>query len=214
LRKYVLGFLIWAIYTVLSWTWRVQLHEPESMQQALKNRKPFLLAHWHGDEIALIQLSRRYRIATMTSQSKDGQMMEVIIKLLGAKTTQGSSTRGGVGGLKGLIRLVRQGYNCSFAVDGPKGPIYKVKPGIFELSRLLDAPIYYAGVTCDRAIHVPKSWNKTYLPKPFAKIHVYWDGPLAPVTKDQDARAPLLATRLESALHATKEQVLKVVAES
>jgi hypothetical protein len=184
------------------------------MQQALKNRKPFLLAHWHGDEIALIQLSRRYRIATMTSQSKDGQMMEVIIRLLGAKTTQGSSTRGGVGGLKGLIRLVRQGYNCSFAVDGPKGPIYKVKPGIFELSRLLDAPIYYAGVTCDRAIHVPKSWNKTYLPKPFAKIHIYWSGPMPSVTKDQDARDPQLALQLESVLHATKEQVLKVVAES
>lgn len=184
------------------------------MKLALKNRTPFLLAHWHGDEIALIQLSRRYRIATMTSQSKDGQMMDVIIKLLGAKTSKGSSTRGGVGGLKGLVRLLREGYNCSFAVDGPKGPIYKVKPGIFELSRLVGGPIFYAGVTCDRAVLFPKSWNKTYLPKPFAKIYVHWEGPLDPVTKDQDARDPLLAARLESALSSTKELALKVVAES
>jgi hypothetical protein len=214
LRKYVLGFLIWIIYSLLSMTWRMRFHEPESMQQALRNRKPFLLAHWHGDEIALIRLCRRYRIATMTSQSDDGQMMDVILKLLGAKTSKGSSTRGGVGGLKGLVRLLRKGYNCSFAVDGPKGPIYKVKPGIFELSRLLDGPIYYAGVTCDRAFLFPKSWNKTYLPKPFAKILVYWEGPLDPVTKDQDARDPQLAACLEHALHETKEQALKVVAES
>lgn len=184
------------------------------MQKMMQSRQPFLLAHWHGDEIALVQLSRRYRIATMTSQSKDGQMMGVILKLLGAKTTQGSSTRGGVGGLKGLIRLLRVGYNCSFAVDGPKGPIYKVKPGIFEVSRLLGGPIYYAGVTCDRAVLFPKSWNKTYLPKPFAKIHVYWEGPFSPVTKDQDARDPVLALKLETLLHQTKEQALKVVAES
>lgn len=190
------------------------MHEPESLQQALKDRKAFLMAHWHGDEIALIQLCRRYHIATMSSQSKDGQMMSVILHLLGAKTTQGSSTRGGVGGLKGLIRLMREGYNCSFAVDGPKGPIYKVKPGVFELSRLSNCPIYYCGVSVDRAIYFPKAWNKTYFPKPFAKIHIEWHGPLPPTTKDQDPRDPKLAEQLETLLHSAKQQALKVIAES
>lgn len=184
------------------------------MQNDLKNKKPFLLAHWHGDEIALIQLVRRYRIATMSSQSSDGQMMSIILHLLGAKTTQGSSSRGGVSGLKGLIRLMRKGHNCSFAVDGPKGPIYKVKPGVFELSRLLDCPIYYCGVSVDHAIQFPKAWNKTYLPKPFAKIVIQWHNPLPAVTKGQDPRDPKLATQLENLLHSAKQQVLKVIAES
>jgi len=213
LRKYILGFLVWLIYRTITLTWRVSLYEPESMKKAMKEKQPFLMAHWHGDEIALICLTSRYQIATMTSQSKDGQMMDVILRLLGAKTTFGSSTRGGVGGLKGLIRLVREGHNCSFAVDGPKGPIYKAKPGVFEMSRLLNCPIYYCGVTCDRAIQFPKSWNKTYFPKPFAKIYVRWEGPLPTVTKDQDPRDPKLAEQLESLLHSAKQQALKVIAE-
>lgn len=188
--------------------------EPESMQQNMHDKKPFLLAHWHGDEIALIQLCRRYRIATMSSQSKDGQMMAVILKLLGAKTTAGSSSRGGASGLKGLIRLMRAGHSCSFAVDGPKGPLYKVKPGVFEISRLLDCPIYYCGVSVDRAIYFPKAWNKTFLPKPFAKIVIQWHGPLTPTTKDQDPRDPKLAEQLETLLHSAKQQALKVIAES
>lgn len=184
------------------------------MRKNLRDKKPFLLAHWHGDEIALIQLVRRYRIATMSSQSKDGQMMSIILHLLGAKTTQGSSSRGGAGGLRGLIRLMREGYNCSFAVDGPKGPIYKVKPGVFELSRLLDCPIYYCGVSVDRAIQFPKAWNKTYFPKPFARILIQWHDPLPPVTKDQDPRDPKVAEQLENLLHSAKQQALKVFAES
>lgn len=184
------------------------------MQQSLRDKKPFILAHWHGDEIALIQLCRRYRIATMSSQSKDGRMMSVILRLLGAKTTAGSSSRGAVGGLKGLIRLSREGHTCSFAVDGPKGPIYKVKPGVFELSRILHCPIYYAGVSVDRAIYFPKAWNKTFLPKPFAKIVIQWHGPLPATTKDQDSRDPKLAEQLENLLHSAKEQALKVIAES
>jgi hypothetical protein len=214
LRKYILGFIVWFIYRTLSITWKVQLLEPASMQKDLREGRPFLLAHWHGDEIALIQLCRRYRLATMSSKSKDGQMMSVIIRLMGGTATKGSSSRGGAGGLKGLIRLVRAGHNCSFAVDGPKGPIYKVKPGIFELSRLLDCPIYYCGVSVNRAIQFPKAWNKTFLPKPFAKIHIQWHGPLPPTTKDQDPRDPKLAEHLEALLHSAKQQALKVFAES
>ncbi|RYZ92064.1 MAG: DUF374 domain-containing protein [Proteobacteria bacterium] len=182
------------------------------MKAALKNKTPFLMAHWHGDEIALLHLTSRYQIATMTSQSKDGQMMDVILRLLGAKTTFGSSTRGGVGGLKGLIRLVRAGSNCSFAVDGPKGPIYKIKPGVFELSRVLHCPIYYGGVSVDRAFHFPRSWNQTYFPKPFAQITIIWEGPMDAVTKDQDPRDPELALRLESFLHQAKDRAVKFIA--
>lgn len=172
------------------------------------------MAHWHGDEIALCIFTKYYGIATMVSQSKDGQMMGVFLRLMGAKTADGSSTRGGIGGLKGLLRLVKTGARCSFAVDGPKGPIYKVKPGIFEMSRLMNVPIYFCGVHCDRAIHFPKAWNKTYLPKPFARITVYWPEPLPAVTKDQDPRDPQLALQLESGLHGAKQQALKVIAES
>ncbi len=190
-------------------TWRVQTIEHPEMQKALIDHKSISLAHWHGDELALFQYIGTYRIATIASTSKDGSIMNTMLHLQGGKTSRGSSTRGGVQALKGLIRIVRSGRNCSFAVDGPKGPIYKVKPGVFELSRILDCPIFPAGVACEKAFRFNKSWNQTYLPKPFAKMTVVWDKPMTIESKDADPRDPKLALELEDRLDAAKQQAYK-----
>jgi len=212
-RKYILGFIVWLFFKSLSMTWQVTVDEPESMKTSVKNKQPLILAHWHGDEVALIYLVGRYRIATITSTSKDGEMMNTVIRLLGGATTRGSSTRGAINALKGLIRLVRdQKRNSSFAVDGPKGPIHQVKPGVFEVSRLMASPIYAVGVACDRKWVFEKAWNKAYLPKPFAKIYMQWVGPVGPITKDQEPRSPELAGKLADALRNAQELALKKIA--
>lgn len=209
IHKYVYGLLIWIIYRLWSWTWRVQIFEPESMKKAMQERTPLVLAHWHGDELVLVNLMRRYRIATIASTSKDGEMMNTVIRLFGGVTSRGSSTRGAVGALKGLLTLAKKGYNVSFAVDGPKGPIYKVKPGVFETSRLMKAPIYVSGIKYSKAIEFSKSWNKTYLPKPFAKIQIVWTGPWGPTTRAADPRDPAIALELEELLRLAKNEAAK-----
>ncbi|MFP5518612.1 MAG: lysophospholipid acyltransferase family protein [Bdellovibrionia bacterium] len=212
IRKYFLSSLVFIIYKLLYWTWKIKIVEPPEMTAALKNHTPFIISHWHGDELALIHLAKYLRIATIVSTSKDGELMSTVLTWLGAKQTRGSSTRGGASALKGLIRLVKEGNNAGFAVDGPKGPIYKVKPGVFELSRLLQAPIYAAGVACDSAWHFPKAWNKTFLPKPFARIIIYWVGPIPAATKDVDPRDPQLAESLEMKLWDAQVLAQKTIA--
>lgn len=211
-RKYILSFIVYVFYRTLSLTWRVRIIEPESLQIARKEKRAVVLAHWHGDELALISLARHYRLATITSTSKDGELMNSVLRMMGVKTSRGSSTRGAIQALKGLLRLAKAGRNCSFAVDGPKGPLHKVKPGVFELSRMIHGPIFSVGVSCDRAIHFPRSWNKTYLPKPFAKICFYWLEASAPVSKEQDPRNPDLALELEQSLREARLKAVKLFA--
>ncbi len=210
IRGFILGFLIWIIYRSLSLTWKKTILEPDSMKKNLASKTPMIFAHFHGDELALVSLTPIYKIATITSTSKDGELMTTVIHLLGGKTSRGSSTRGAVSALKGLIEICRNGSNSSFAVDGPKGPLHEVKPGVFELSRLMKSEIFAAGVFCDRAWHFPKAWNKTYLPKPFAKIQIVWLGPTGPVTKADDPRSPELAKALQNQLFAAQQQAAKV----
>ncbi len=213
IRKYILGFIAWLLIRTLILTWRVKVEEPESLISSFKNQEPVIFAHWHGDELGLINRIGPYRIATIASTSKDGEMMNTIIHLLGGNTSRGSSTRGGVNALKGLIRLVKdKKHNTSFAVDGPKGPIYQVKPGVFEVSRLMGVPIYVAGVACDSKWVFEKAWNKAYLPKPFARIQIVWSGPIGPITKDQDPRSPELANQLADALRNAQAEALKKIA--
>ncbi len=213
IKKYVLGLVVFLFYLSLSKTWRIDIEEPDDMKILLEKKKPILLSHWHGDELLLISLVKRYRIATITSLSKDGSLMDFVLKLLGAKTSRGSSSKGGVQALKGLIKLGQLGYNCSFAVDGPKGPIYQVKPGVFELSKILSlsggGAIFAAGVNVDRAWRFPKSWNKTYLPKPFAKIKVVWVYALPGLQKTDDPKSKQMKETLEVSLHHAKELSLR-----
>ena len=148
----------------------------------------------------------------MTSSSKDGQLIDFVIRKLGGKTSIGSSTRGAVSALKGLIRLCKSGHPSSMAVDGPTGPIYKVKPGVFELSLLAKARIYPAGVSSSNSHHFTKSWNKIYLPKPFAKIIVCLENPMPIVTKQDRDNFSNLSKTLEKKLNDAKRKASKLIA--
>jgi lysophospholipid acyltransferase (LPLAT)-like uncharacterized protein len=206
-RRWILPNLIWLIYRLLSMSWRLELEESPGMKKLMQNEEPIVFAHWHGDELSIIKAAPRYRIATMTSTSKDGELMDSVLRKMGVKTSRGSSTRGGVGALKGLIRLVGEGRRASIAVDGPKGPIHKVKPGVFELSRIAKAHIIPVGAASSRAIVFHKSWNKVRLPKPFAKVVIHFSEPWAPVTKGADTDA--LAIKLEAAISDAAHQAAK-----
>lgn len=185
------------IYRLLSATWRVELDEQPPFLEEVQNPQPIVIAHWHGNELALIHLVKRYRIATMASQSRDGEIMNRILISLGAATSRGSSSRGGMAGMRGLIRLCKTDrHNVSFAVDGPKGPLHVVKPGVFEFSRLMNAPIYAASVSTDRAWCLHRSWNRAILPKPFARVRIRFVRVLDPISKIMDIHDSAVADKL------------------
>lgn len=133
-------------------------------------------------------------------------MMAKIVQLYGAKTAKGSSSRGGVEALKGLIRLSKEGYNPAIAVDGPRGPYKTIKPGVFQLSRLSKARIYPAAVTFSKAWYFPKSWDKTYLPKPFSKVLIHWGEPMEAVEKSADPKSEELARKLTKQFEHSEKQ--------
>jgi len=212
LRKHVLPLLLFLVYSSLRLTWRIRVIESASLQKALKENKPMVFAHWHGDELGILYLLGRYRAAAMVSTSKDGELMDSIVRLFGARTSRGSSTRGGSSALKGILRLARDGWRPSVAVDGPKGPLHKVKPGVFEISKLIGGSIFPIAVACDRKFIFEKSWNKSFLPLPFAKIIVVWGEERPAVSRDADPRDPDLALGLEKALANAGQQACNLIA--
>lgn len=198
LKLHVLPYIVFAFHRLLSWTWRVDSYFCPELEEDLRLRRPATYAHWHRDETVLVLHIRRMRAGILNSKSSDGQMMAKVVRLYGAKTAKGSSSRDGVEALKGLVRLAKSGRNPTVAVDGPRGPYKKIKPGVFQVSRLCQAKIYPAAVVCSKAWHFPKSWDKTYLPKPFARVLIYWGAPMPAVAKQDDPKSPDLAQKLET----------------
>ena len=198
--------LVYWLYRLWTSTWRISLVKHPEVAALLEKKHPIVVAHWHGDELALIHLVKLYRLATMTSISRDGEIADYIIRRLGGETSRGSSTRNGASALRGIIQLLKSGRIITMAVDGPRGPLHQVKSGTFEIARLGGAHIIPVGVYAPKALQFERSWDKTYLPWPFARVQIFFDKPLPPLSKHENPRKQELAESLGAAIQdATKQ---------
>lgn len=214
MKQKFFGFIIWIIYKLLWLTWRIRVIEPESLVQLRKQKKPFILSHWHGDEMTIAWAAGFYNIVTIVSNSKDGNIMDTFFKLNGGKTTRGSSSQGGAQALKNLVTASKNlDLSVSFAVDGPKGPIYQIKPGIFQFYRLQPniKYIFAAGIVADRYWCFEKAWNKAILPKPFARLIIHWQEFELNENRQWDPRDQTLAQNLMDAMHQSRSHAQKIL---
>jgi lysophospholipid acyltransferase (LPLAT)-like uncharacterized protein len=160
-----------------------------------------IYAHWHGDELCLVGEYAYKRMAILSSRSRDGELMTRVLTYLGFKVARGSSTRGGAGGLKGLIDVVKkEGYNASLAVDGPRGPIYKVKPGILKLAQITGRPLIPGAAAARRRFVFRNAWNKCYLPLPFTRCVIVYGKPIWVPQEISDEQLEEIRSTLESTL--------------
>src|SRR5690606_37189324 len=117
----------------------------------------------------------REGMAVLSSKSADGALMGWVLEKLGYFVVRGSSSRGGAGGLKGLIDAVkRQRREASIAVDGPRGPIYQVKPGILKLAQATGCEIVPGASAASARYTFEQAWNRCYIPYPFARCVIYY----------------------------------------
>jgi lysophospholipid acyltransferase (LPLAT)-like uncharacterized protein len=171
IKIYVLPFFIYAIYK--TYMFFVRFVESEYPKNLKKSDINFIVAHFHQDELVLINQRTNANFCTMTSTSTDGEMMTRLLSLMGYKSVRGSSTRGGAMALLQMIKTCSTNkLNPVIAVDGPKGPIYKVKKGVLELAKQTGFPILPVAVTYSSAFCINKSWNKAMIPKPFSRATI------------------------------------------
>ncbi|HEV2800250.1 MAG TPA: lysophospholipid acyltransferase family protein [Pyrinomonadaceae bacterium] len=149
---------------------------------------------WHNRVFLATYFFRRRRIVVMTSRSFDGEYIARFIQRFGFGASRGSSSRGAVGALVEMIKLVRQGRPAGFMIDGPRGPRYVAKMGAVLLAKKTGAPILPFSINAERFYAAP-SWDATQIPYPFTRARVCIAPPIR-VPSDAD-EATLSAKRDE-----------------
>jgi hypothetical protein len=160
-------------------TYRVEVRGWEHIRACRDAGHPVLYAFWHGEQFPLVPFHAGQGIGLMVSRSRDGEIQARLTASLGFVPYRGSSSRGGAAALVGLIQHVRGGHDAGITLDGPRGPIHEVKPGILALARKTNGAIVPLRMFADRAWRL-RSWDRYTIPKPFSRIVIEYRAPVCP----------------------------------
>ena len=149
-----------------------------------------IIALWHNRVFSPCHVYRyvvkgRLPMSMRTSASKDGALLTTIANDYGMRTVRGSSHRRGAAGFRDMVRELDAGCCMCITPDGPKGPLYKCRPGVVRLASLSGYPIIPACIDYSSCWRISKAWDGFVIPKPFSKVTVVVQEPLY-VPKDID----------------------------
>lgn len=180
-------------------TLRFRVEGQEHWDEAARGGALPIYTFWHDRIFAGTYFFRGRRIVIMTSQSFDGEYIARFIQRLGYGAVRGSSTRGGVGALVELTRLVRQGCPAGFSIDGPRGPRHVAKMGAVLLAKKTGQAVLPFGVNAERFWSL-NSWDRMQIPVPFSRVHVRFAPPIRVAPDADEAALAHAREELQSAL--------------
>lgn len=174
----IVGTSLWSLASLLARTWHIDVIGEEHVRRLEQERKPFLYAVWHGQLLAPLWHRRDQHITLLVSAHHDGGYLAAAARGWGYNLVRGSSTRGGVGGLRGLLRTLGERRTAAVTPDGPRGPAHKAKPGIVAAAQQAGAVIVPVGVSTRTSWQL-RSWDRFVVPKPFAHVNIRYGTPLS-----------------------------------
>lgn len=155
---------------------RCETRGHEAVDALYREGRHIILAFWHAQQLMIPIGYRGTGSHVLISQHGDGEIIARIIARFGHDTVRGSSTRGGAGALRALIKLGRSGRDVVVTPDGPKGPRHVVKLGVIQLAKATGLPIVPLAFACSKKnslragtgtwsrIHSPEACSSTEIP--------------------------------------------------
>jgi lysophospholipid acyltransferase (LPLAT)-like uncharacterized protein len=178
---------------------RLRHHGDATVRDWERRGERFILAFWHRHLLLMPYAYRGRRISVLVSQSRDGELIARTVARLGIDTSRGSSSRGGVAGMRALLRKAAEGYDLAFTPDGPRGPAGEVQPGVVLAAAATGLPVQPVAVAASRAKRL-RSWDRFLVPLPLSTVHFVYGEPLAVERRaDPAAAAAELKRRLDAA---------------
>lgn len=177
-------FLLLALGRLWLRSLRVSWIDPET---ALPESAVIVL--WHEHLPACIRIFSGRGIHVLISRSADGDWAARACESFGYRVHRGSSTSGGAGGMRTLLRSMETGGGLAgMALDGPRGPRRIPKHGSLWLARQRASAVVPVWVDARRAFRL-NSWDRSLIPWPFSRVTVRIGKPFHPQGEGQIAEA-------------------------
>ena len=179
-RRIKISLIVWLSYWALrliGGSVRWESAGSEHLEKIYRADARAIFTCWHGRIFPATWYWRNRGIVVMTSLNFDGEAIARTIRKLGYGAARGSSSRGGLRALAGMVQEVRNGNDVGFTIDGPRGPRYIAKQGPAILARKTGAAIFCFHVALKRKIQF-NSWDHFQVPYPFTRAMVFEAAPI------------------------------------
>ena len=167
--------------------------ELEVAEEHYKNpQQQVIYGIWHNRIVISItsylafisQIKSDKKLYALTSASRDGELIAGLMSVVGVQTIRGSSHKNARAAALEIYKTIKSGKDISITPDGPKGPLYELKPGLIQIAAKTQVPILPIKIEY-RDYWELNTWDKLQIPKPFSKVKVTY-GALQWVPSDYD----------------------------
>lgn len=173
-----MSFLGWLFVLLLGKTLRIKVKGEESVKGLHEKGEKVIHAFWHGRMFLPAYYHRGQRAYALVSRHRDGEYLARILCYLGMRSIRGSTSEGGGRALLLMARKLREGFDGAFTPDGPRGPIYKAKPGVIRLAQKTQMPIIPLSSNANRKKVYLDNWSRFILPRPFSRGIIIYGEPI------------------------------------
>lgn len=136
------------------------------------NLSPCIYAMWHANQFLIHGIQDKAHLSVLISNSMDGEIIARTVEKWGFKVVRGSShKKGAVTSTMQMIERLKAGECVAIMVDGPSGPLHKVKNGVIKVAQMTGAPIVPAHWYSPQKTFISlPSWDKMKTPLGHCKI--------------------------------------------
>lgn len=202
----VAPFLARVLIRLTASTMRMTYVNFGAYREMLAGGRQIILAFWHGRLLMMPYSYPGRSITILVSQSKDGELVARTVEGFGIESVRGSSSKGWLGGVKGLLKAVRSGRDVAITPDGPRGPGMKAQMGAIQIARTTGLPIIPMTFSASKK-KTFRSWDSFILPYPFSRgVFICAE----PIRVERDAGA----AQMEEARKRLEETLRRITAEA
>ena len=169
----LIAWLLRGLITLLVWTLRIRVSGQQELQKATREGKAIMVAIWHNQLLLLAPLLKKIlpKVAgsVLISKSRDGVIPTAYAKTYHLVDVIRVTHTHRHGALLETIDALKKNRVIIITPDGPKGPIYTVKPGVIYAAAKSSALVFPMHWHASHAIRC-NSWDRFCIPLPFSKI--------------------------------------------
>jgi lysophospholipid acyltransferase (LPLAT)-like uncharacterized protein len=170
-------FVLSQVVNLLCKSLKVTFKNKEVINNLENQNRNFVLAFWHGQMLLAWYLHRNKNFTALISKSKDGDLLEKILRPWKYNVVRGSSSNGGGVALSIMVDYARDNESVVITPDGPRGPANRMKAGAVITAKKSRIPLILIGVGYKKK-RVLKSWDKFEIPKFYSEAKAVYSDPI------------------------------------